>query len=339
MTDFTIPRRSYSRAQQGSPATRTRLLLCLLIVLVSASGCGGGSSGSKSSKSTLRERAIASVRLTRGTFAIAGIGRMFTRAVHSERPRLKSILAAARRTRDAQPDLDPDLGLYFVVQTDLDGSGHEDLFADASHQTPTGAFVWMAPVWANGQKDTYPAAIHTDYHVDGGQFSGEHGAIDFVANDVSGENGTMHVVMTTRENERVEADFDIVNGKVKGREKCTLPDDTSYVVLDNWQDGGGMTSTIQFDDGASETVTTQPDGSMFETLNGPDGSMDVSGSLDENGIDTLVFDDGSQETVDVDTADAGDGGGSGDDGNSSSDDGSGKSIKTRRVTVTPLRRK
>ena len=55
---------------------------------------------------------------------------------------LFSILSCqSARAADAAPDFDPDLGLYFIAQTSLDGSGHENLFADASHNVPAGAFI------------------------------------------------------------------------------------------------------------------------------------------------------------------------------------------------------
>lgn len=310
---------SYRRKYRPS-YRNIRLMLSaagLCVAIAATAGCGGGSGTSRKSKAIIRERAIASARLTRGVFAIAGIGRKITRVPKAARPRLRWILAAVQHSRDAAPDFDPDLGLYFVSQTDLDGSGHQDLFSDASHNVPAGEFVWRAPAWANDQKDSYPATIHTDYHIDGGQFAGEQGTIDFVADDPSGENGKMHVVMITRLNERVDADFDVVNGVVRGREKCSLPDDTTWIELDVPQDDGGWLTTIVFDDGSTETLDTAPDGSINETLKDPDGNIDVSGVLDPEGVDDLTFDDGSQETIDVDL---GDNGNSGDSGSSNSDD-------------------
>ena len=300
--------------------------LCLAAVLGILSGCGGGSGSGKLSRATIRERAIASARLTRGVFAIAGIGRQITKSPNVNRPRLRFILAAARRTRDTPPDFDPDTGLYFVVTTDIDGSGQQSLFEDASHRIPAGAFVWLAPTWTNNQKDTYPATIHTDYQINAGAFAGEHGTIDFVAADASGDNGTMHIVMTTHENERVVSDFDIVNGVVRAKGKCTLPDGTTWDEVDAPQPDGGMICTIAFPDGSMETLTMSADGTSTEVLTAPDGSSEGKGNLDANGMDSLIFDDGSSETVNVDTADAGDGGGSGDTSTDSSGD-SGKAAR------------
>jgi len=299
-------------------------------------GCGGGSSAAKRSRARVRELAIASARLTRGTFAIAGIGRKHTRSNSAVRPRLRSIVANARHSRDAQVDFDSDLGLFFMVQSDIDGSGHEDLFADASHNVPAGAFVWTAPVWTNGVKDTYPAQIHTDYQVKSGDFSGVHGTIDFVADDPSGDNGTMHVVMTTQQNENVDADFDVIDGKVHGRNKCTLPDGTSWVEIDIELPDGGVSSSIQFDDGSSETLNMDAEGNTTQILTGPDGSQDASGTLGSDGLDSISFDDGTQEDVDVDTADAGDGGGSGGSDDVPPSDGSDKHI--RIPTRVPTRK-
>jgi hypothetical protein len=313
--------------------------LALAAVGWALAGCGGGggssatASSNRLSRATLRKRAIASARLTRGAFAIAGIGRTITRSPGARTTRLHTTLGAIRRTRDTPPDLDPGTGLYFVTQTDLDGSGREDLFVNAAHQKPAGAFVWMAPVWARGQKDTYPAAIHTDYQITGGDFAGEHGTIDFDATDATGDNGTMHIVMTTHENEQLIADFEIKNGVASARDRCSLPDGSTYTEVDLPQADGGMICTIDFPDGGTETVTMDPDGNSTEVLTGPDGSTDATGTLNMDGTDNINYDDGSQESVNVNTADAGDGGGSGDTG--SSDDSSDRSrkagaAKTRR---------
>lgn len=299
------------------------MIACLCL----ASGCGGGGSGERSAKAIARKRAIASARLARGTFAVAGIGRTVGRAA-AFRPRLRLILALIKGGRESPPDLDPGTGLYFVKTVDVDGSGREDLFSDASHRKPAGMFAWQAPVWTGGKKNTYPATIHTDYQIDGGEFTGERGTIDFVADDSSGDNGTMHVVLTTHESERVVADFEIKNGKVHAKSKCSLPDGSTWEEVDSEQPDGDVVATIDFPDGSTETITMTPDGDSTEILTAPDGTIDASGDIDSDGMDSITYDDGSQENVDVDTADAGDGGGSGD--SDSSDPGSDKSI--RRAT-------
>jgi hypothetical protein len=337
-----------SLSSSGNPASRTRphapavtlwpLSYIVIVIVFSAvlTGCGGGSSSGRLSRATIRERAIASARLTRGVFAVAGIGRTITRSADPIRPRLQIVVAAIRHTRDTPPDFDPDTGLFFVVTTNIDGSGQQSLFEDASHRIPAGAFVWQAPVWTNNQKDTYPAAIHTDYQINSGQFAGERGTIDFVAADATGANGTMHIVMTTRENERIVADFEITNGHIRAKGKCSYPDGTTYDEVDESQPDGGMTSTIDYPDGTTEIISMTPDGSSTEVITGPDGTMDGSGALNVDGMDNLTFDDGSQENVDVDTADAGDGGGSGDTSGGDSSDDSSKAI--RNQTVQPRRR-
>ena len=310
-------------------------LACLAVALLALAGCGGGGgSSARLDRKAARERAIASARLTRGAFAIAGIGRTITRAPKLTARRMHVTLNVIHKTRDTPPpDLDPGTGLYFVSQTQLDGSGEEDLFVDASHTMPAGAFVWTAPIWANGVKDTFPATIHTDYHLDQGDFAGEHGTIDFVATDATGDNGTMQVVMTTKENENIISNFTIVNGVIRAKAKCTLPDDTTWTETDVPAQDGGMVCTLDFPDGSTETVTMEPDGSSTETLYDTDGSVALTGDLSENGMDDIHFNDGSQDTVDVDTADAGDGGGSGDDGNNSD-----SSKAVRRSIALPRRR-
>ncbi len=313
----------------------------LVIVLIGIFGCGGGGSSSKLARATARERAIASARLMRGTFAVAGIGRTITRATNTFRPRLRLLLAALRPARDTPPDLDPGTGLFFVTALDADGSGRQDLFVDASHRIPAGMFAWMAPAWKGGVKNAYPATIRSDFQINGGQFAGERGTIDFAAADSTGANGSMHVDMTTHENEHVVAEFDIVNGMVRAKDRCTLPDGTTWTEEDTQQPDGGMVCTIEFPDGSSETITMTPDGDSTEVLTGPDGSTEATGAMNMNGMDTITFDDGSHDSVDVDTADAGDGGGSGE--SNSSDDGADKATpigqsSSRAAGLTPRRR-
>ena len=325
---FTVISARIASKRSWSMTVAAAALVIAVAIVVGVLGCGGGGSArSRLTQKQIRKRAIASARLTRGTFAIAGIGRQFTRAAIAVRPRLRAIVTAVRRTRDVNADFDADLGLYFVVQSELDGSGHQFLFSDASHNIPAGSFAWTAPPWKNGQKDTYPSQIHTDYTIRGGAFSGEHGTIDFVADDSSGNNGTMHVVMTTQESESVVAEFDVLNGVVKGRNKCTLPDGTTWVQVDSPLDNGGINTTIDFQDGYVETITTDSDGNATQSITGPDGYQEANGTLGSDGLDKIEYGDGSVETVDVNTGDAGDGGGSGDtgsnsDSNNGSDDGS-----------------
>ena len=324
--------RQNARLMQVQPITPSFILCTVLTTLILA-GCGGGSAIHRLSRKAIRERAIVSARLTRGAFAVAGIGRRITRSANAARPRLKMVLRAALRARDTPPDFDADTGLYFVIASQLDGSGEEALFGDASHNVPAGAFVWQAPVWANNQKDSYPAAIHTDYQINVGDFAGERGTIDFVANEASGDNGKMHVELTTQQNERIVSDFDIENGVVRAKAKCSAADGTTWDEVDTPQPDGGMICTIDFSDGSMETLTMSADGSSTETLTAPDGSVEASGSLSPDGIDDLIFDDGGTETVDVDTADAGDDTGSDD----SSDDGS--RVGGRAATRKPGSRK
>src|SRR5438309_5820844 len=117
---------SVQRAQQSSNRFHTScqyaLVACLAAALLALAGCGGGGGGSRLSRAKARERAIASARLTRGAFAIAGIGRTITRAPKLTARRMHVTLNVIRSTRDTPPpDLDPGTGLYFVAQPQLDG--------------------------------------------------------------------------------------------------------------------------------------------------------------------------------------------------------------------------
>src|SRR5690242_1008742 len=106
-------------------ARRFALFVLPLAALLVGCGGGGSSSSGKMSRGTARERAIATARLTRSTFSIAGFGRRITRASGSSRLRL--ILGSIRGSRDVPPGFDKETGLYYTLTTNSDGSGRQDL--------------------------------------------------------------------------------------------------------------------------------------------------------------------------------------------------------------------
>ena len=290
------------------------VVLALLVGLPVAAllvGCGGGgSSSSNMTRGKARERAIATARLTRSTFSIAGFGKRITRAPGSSR--LCLILGSLHGSRAVPPGFDTETGLYYTLTANMDGSGRQDLFTDAKDTKSAGGFTWTAPSWAGGVQNTYPAIIHIAYQMTGGTFSGDHGTIDFTAQDATGDNGTMHIVNTTKEKETSVADFTFVNGKITGKQNERFPDDTTCIEIDIPQPDDTMVCTVTFPDNSQEIMTMNMDGMTTEVLKGSNGTVDATGNLDSNGTDNITYSDGSQETVDVDTADAGDGGGSGD---------------------------
>ena len=149
------------------------------------------------------------MRLNRASLAVAGIGRRITRAAGAGRKaRFGVWLTAVRKHRtvlpppSTTPTLDPDLGLYYILAINADGSGQQNLFRDAAGTQTAGAFIWTAPQWNNGQTDSYPANFQTTYQITAGAFSGEHGTIANTANDATGDNAELTIDLTDAEGER-----------------------------------------------------------------------------------------------------------------------------------------
>lgn len=277
--------------------------LSLGILLV---GCGsGGSSAKKASlnKATAQKFSVATIRVMRAALAMTGLARRVSRA-HSGPARLPLILAAVLRTRDTPTTgLDDDTGLYYSLAVQPDDSGQQLLFTDASRTKPAGSFTWTAPQWNGGKIGDYPALFHIAFQITAGDFKGDHGTIDFDANDATGGNGTLHVVLTTGQGEHSTSDFVVRNGTVSsGKDKITLTDGTSCNETDTADSTGLLIFNIIFDDGSNETIDMGADGSGTETLTGPDGTQDASGTYDSAGTDTLTFPDGTTNTVNVDTS-------------------------------------
>ena len=284
-----------------------RFLYSILCIALMSQGCGGGSgkSSSRQSKIIARERAIASVKLMRGIFAIAGLGRKATRASAGV-SRLHLFASVLRHTRDIPQGYDAETGLYYVVTTNPDGSGRQDLFADVGLTKPAGNFKWKTPVWNQDKVDSYPAKIYSEYRIQEGDFAGETGTLDSTLKDSTGDNGSLHIDLTTKANEHAVADFEIVNGVVSGKDAISLPDGTNYGEEDVTQSDGTTLCTITFADESVITLNMLPDGTMTEVLKESDGTVDATGTVQADGMDTISYSDGSQESVDVDIVDSGD---------------------------------
>lgn len=279
----------------------------LLGSLVS-SGCNGNDSCcSASSKAVARQRAVATMRITRANLAIAGFGRRITRSASSLRMgnRVDLWLNAIRHGRavgatPTVPTLDVDTGLYYTLTVNPDGSGQQNLYVDSVLQKTAGAFTWTAPKWANDQPNAYPATFQTVYQITAGSFAGEHGTISITANDVTGDNGTMTIDLTDAEREHCVSDFTITNGVFKAKARCTFQDNSTsdqvYSVL-----ADVISCVTTYLDGGTEDISVNSDGSATETVESPTGQTEATGTVDPNGDDTIRYDDGSSETINVDT--------------------------------------
>jgi len=283
----------------------------LLLGIALMTGCNGGSSCcSSTSKATAKERVVATMRITRATFAVAGFAR---RVARSPSPgmgnRIGVWLAAIRSHRDASPlpptpsppVLDKDTNLYYTLTVNSDGSGRQDLFVDSAAKKAAGAFTWTAPQWTNGATGTYPATFETVYQITAGNFAGEHGTIDITADDATGNNGEMKIDLTDAEGEHCLSDFTIANGVISAKAHCTLADDTSYDESYYTDPNDVVVCTTTFPDGGTEDVTLNPDGSATETVDDSSGQTQATGDVQSDGQDTIQYDDGSSDTVNVDT--------------------------------------
>ena len=103
-----------------------------------------------------------------------------------------------------------------------------------------------------------------------------------------------------RENEHCISDFTITNGVLKAKAHCTFSDNSSsdeiYNVIADI-----ITCTTTYLDGGTQDITVNPDGSATETVDSPSGQPEATGTVDPNGNDTINYDDGSSETINVDT--------------------------------------
>jgi hypothetical protein len=290
-----------------------RLYPLSALVLLGSLLCSGCNSGhdsccSSNSKEIARQRAVATMRITRATLAVVGFARRITtREVGARKVnRIGLWLNAIRRHRTASasdpvlPVLDADTNLYYTITVNPDGSGQQSLFVDSGLQQTAGAFTWTAPKWTNDRLDTYPATFQSVYQITAGAFAGEHGTIAITSNDVSGENGMIAIDLTNAQKEHCKADFTLTNGVLKAKAHCTFPDhsscDQDYSLLNDI-----LTCTTTYFDGGTDETTVNPDGSATQTVNGPDGVSDAVGTVEPNGDDTIEYDDGTYETINVDT--------------------------------------
>lgn len=288
-------------------AVRPALCAVVTVVVIGLAGCGGGGRNGSSAKDLARQRAIATTRIARSIFAVAGIGR---RATGSDpmpmgsmptRGRITLLLSALHRGRDVQQGLDEGTGLTYTMTTNPDGSGRQDLFADAARQKPAGQLIWGAPQWNGGVPNTYPAVFHIVYQITAGDFAGERGTIDLTLNDASGLNGLIHLILTDAEGDNCTADMRLNNGVWSATDQVILGDGTQYTEDDTTQPDGTMVCTMTFADGYEETMTMDEDGGGSETITDPNGNTQATGDYRSDGTETITYDDGSEETYDVDT--------------------------------------
>lgn len=304
---------------------RARGWFCVLPVLACASltGCGGGGGSAPSQRPvalTARNKLVDATRVCRHIFAVAGLARYITKAPrYGMGDRAGRMSMALKHRRDVQSGTDPGSGLNYVDAVYVDGSGREDLYVGATNTASAGAFLWGAPAWS-GSSFTYPATINATFQITGSFLAGDHGTVQNVWNDSSGQNGTIRISLTDAFGEHSSATYQVVNGTITGQDHVTLPGGVSYVESDVFTAAGACTSTIDWPSGdGSVVIDTTPDGSQTEADQNGAGVTDATGDVSADGTDVITYDDGSSETVDVDTGDdtsdsSGDSSGAGSDG-------------------------
>ena len=279
------------------------LYLAVVVCAIACAGCGGGSGSPAkgvSSKTTAKVRVVATARIEQSVFAVIGLGRPITRTTKPRLGLLGLIPLSRRVSRDVVQGQDTGTGLYYTRTINADGSGQLALFLDAARANSAGNLTWVQPDWNNGQLNSYPATIHSTFELTAGKFAGDRGTLDNTPQDVSGNNETLHLVLTDTENETVIADFKVVNGALTGKTNATLSDGSTFTENDTSGLDGVLQIIAAFADGSQETLTTDPDGTSTETYVNPDGSQGATGSYDDSGDDTIDYSDGSSETVDID---------------------------------------
>lgn len=285
------------------------LLPLAALILFALVGCGGGSSTTSAGNSMSRtqQRVIATTRVFRNVFAMAGLARRgASTSVSSPSGRGMSrrvvfLLSALHGTRGVQQGQDVDTGLYYRLTVNSDGSGREDLFTDSSYKIPAGAIIWGPPQWSNGKPNTYPAVFTITYNITAGNFAGTSGTMTVTLKDASGLNCLIHLALKDKQNDNANCVLTIVAGAASCDDTCTLGDGATYTEQDQTDDSGDIQSSVDFSDGWQEDMTTNTDGTTDETLTDPSGDTQATGDTQSDG-DATINSDGSSDDVNVDTS-------------------------------------
>lgn len=280
------------------PQRAARMGACLLIA-VAVTGCGGGKGASTSARDVTRAREIATTRLTRTSLAVAGLGRnVLTRSpgVHGSRraSMIASILTSTTRGRAVRMGYDHDTELYYILNTNADGSGSQLLFKDEAHQIPGGSFTWAAPVWTNNKPNTYPAVIHVTFSVTAGPYAGSDGTLDITLKDAASTNCIIHIALHNLKKEHCSGDFNVVNDVFTGNCGVILTDGSTGNETETEQPDGTINCQIDWPDGSNETLDVQPDGTTSATITDPSGAQ-TTGDVQPDGSNTISYSDGSSE--------------------------------------------
>lgn len=285
-------------------------MIALLLLAAALTGCGGGGGGSRSAKAQAREKALGTTRLARTMFSIVGLGRHSSRAAKLPQApgtkrgvgsRLGRWLMARQPGRAPVQGFDTDSGLYYRITTSTDSSSQEALFTDAAYVERAGQFDWSPPQWANGKPDTYPVNLRSTYQIDKGNLAGIKGTLDATLDDASGDNGKIHLTFQTTHGESGVCDFTLKNGVLSAKNSMRLSDGTRYEETDTTLPDGTIQCAILFDDGSSEAMTSDTEGSGSETITDPGGHVEATDTYDDSGQVIIEYDDGTIEVVDSNT--------------------------------------
>ena len=267
------------------------ILLCILLC-----GCGGGGGSSRVS-SRVQQRAIATTRNSRALFAIAGIATKGTRAAHIKMGRRAEVLLSAlKHSRADLSGYDEELKLYYTAAINADGSGRQDLFADAAQTDKAGDFVWTAPA----NYGAYPVTFNQTYRIGQGEFAGERGTLEITLNDATGNNGTLHIINTNAEGEQIDSRLNLINGVFTAEGQIQTPSGDTWTETDVYNTEEQWVCRFDFPDGSWGETRGDGSGDGQLVYYGTDGSVDAQGTYDDEGNANLTYDDGTNQTVDVD---------------------------------------
>lgn len=277
------------------------ILLCgatLAVACLCGCGGGGGDQSGTSGEQLTQMRVIDTTRISRHLYAIVGFIRTARQAAALANARPKPHII---RSRDVKPGYDPGLRLYFLTTDAEDGSGRQDLFTDGADQDSAGYFTWSAPAWAGGVQTTYPVKYLVQYRITAGDLTGDSGSATVTLSDSTGANGTVELDFAEPNSVSGTALFTVTNGVMKATSNVKTGEWGGYQETDYADALGAWICTFVFTDGCWETATTAPDGTETEVYDDAAGNADATGTIDNSGEDTIDYNDGSSETVDVDS--------------------------------------
>jgi hypothetical protein len=119
--------------------------------------------------------------------------------------------------------------------------------------------------------------------------------------NAEGSAGHIHLGLTTALNETADCELEVEDGMVTtGRDQIRFPDNTSCVEDDSPRGDGGMYCKVEYSDGSKLEMTMAPDGNGTETYTDTSGTVELTGTFDDQSFDDFTYADDSTEQIDTD---------------------------------------